>query len=321
MTQRVPIDLPGSVTAHFVVAVPEPAAFSAELVRAPLPPPSAAGGPAATARRLHAASRLVVGGGPAATSGWAGRLSAVAGPGDATASLPAATHHIVVTSTGPPATGPHEAMAARFLARSLAGRTGGVVVDVTANQALSRAGPAGAVPAADGGAFALGDEWLAVFVRYHEEVSAAGLVRVETAGLRRFALPELAMPHVPLGRMLTAVNIVRALAHRLLHDHWAWLAAHREEPVRWVDREHYAAARDVWRYWGARPVGGGGVWVRLSAGVGPAPDRVAWLEITPCTARPRDDWWAEEAAPVIPLLTSAPAAPPRVPRHRPTCLG
>jgi hypothetical protein len=321
VTQRLPIDLPSSVTAHFVIAVPDPAGFSTDLIRAPIPPAGEASGLAAAARRLHEASRLVVGGGPAATSGWAGRLAGVAGPGDATACLPGASHHIVVTSIGPPAAGPHEARAARFVARSLAARSGGVVVDVTANQALSRAGPAGAAPAAEAGAFTLGDEWLAVFVRYDEQAPDGGRVGVETAGLRRFALPELVMRQVPLGRMLTAVNIVRALAYRMLRDHWAWLSAHQGERVRWVDREHHAAARDVWRYWGARPVGGGGVRVRLSCRAGAAPDRAAELEITPCTARPHDDWWAEEAAPVIPHLTSAPAAPPRALRRRPACFG
>jgi hypothetical protein len=253
-------------------------------------------------------------------SDWRDRLCAVAGPGEATACLPGAAQHIVVTSAGPPATGPREAQAARFLARAIASRAAGVVVDITANQALSRAGPSGE-PRVEADTFVLGDDWIAVFVQCEDEDGAAGHVCVETAGLRRFGLCELTMRDVPLGRMLTAINIVRALAFRLLHEHWAWLSEHPGRAVRWVERERYAAARDVWRYWGARPVGGGGVRIRLSPWPDGPPSRVAMLEITPPGAHPAEDWWAGAAAPVIPLLTSAPAATGCGPRHRPAWHG
>src|SRR6266545_1388343 len=274
MTDRLPIELPSSITAHFVIAASGTTTTGADPIDEQLTSFGGTGALATLARDLFEASRLVVNGGPAATSGWHDQLCGVAGPGDETARLPDASQHIVVTSVGPPAAGPREAQAARFVARSIAARTAGVVVDVMANQALARGGgppgppgPPGA-PRGEADTFVLGDEWLAVFVDCDDTPATAGLVRVKTAGLHRFALPELAMRNVPLGRMLTAVNIVRAMAYRLLLESWAWLAGHPGEPVWWIEREQYAAARDVWRYWGARPVGGGGVWVRLSSRVG-----------------------------------------------------
>jgi len=302
MTDRLPIELPSSVTAHFVVAVPDATIFSVDVLREPLLSLAGPEALAVAARELVESSRLIVGGGPAATSGWRDRLCGVAGPGAETARLPGASHHVVVTSIGPPASGPREAQAARLLARSIAARVAGVVVDIAAKQAVSRVWPSGE-RRVEAETFVLGDDWLAVFVRCADEIAAGGRVRVETAGLRRFALPELTMRDVPLGRMVTAVNIVRALAFRLLRDHWAWLAAHAGEPVRWVEREHYVAARDVWRYWGAAPIGGGGVRVRLSPWPGGPPGRVAMLELVPPGPYQADGWWADEAGPVIPLLT------------------
>jgi hypothetical protein len=311
MTDRLPIEPPSSNTAHFLVAVPDMMVDAGPLDDL-VSSLGGAGPLAATARELFETSRLVVDAGPAATSGWHDRLCGVAGPGDETARLPGAVQHIVVTSAGPPAAGPREAQAARLVARSIAARTAGVVVDATANQALSGGDPSDA-PRGEAEIFVLGDEWLAVFVGYDHDAVTTGRVRVETAGLRRFALPELTTRDVPLGRMLTAVNIVRALAYRLLREYWVWLSAHPGQTVWWIERERFAAARDVWRYWGARPVGDGGVWVRLSPrGCGP-PDRLARLEITPAGATPGDDWWAAEASPAIPLLTSAPSAEPAPP--------
>ena len=314
MKDPLPIEPPISVTAHFVVAAPGLATPGADdSPEEPSSSPGAAavrhgGALAVTARTLIEASRLVVRAGPAATSGWRTRLCGAAGPHDETAWLPGASRHIVVTSTGPPAAGPREAQAARFVARSIAARTAGVVVDVMANQVLARGDPSDALRA-EADAFVLGDDWLAVFVSFDETAATAGRMRVETAGLARFALPELTMGDVPLGRMLTAVNIVRALAYRLLRDYWAWRAGHPGEAVWWIERERYAAAGDVWRYWGARPAEGGGVRVRLARGAGGPPDEVAPLEIGPCDAPACEAWWAEEAAPAIPLLTSAPRAP------------
>jgi hypothetical protein len=311
MTDRFPIQVPSSVTAHFIIAVPETTAVGAELLHAPLSLLGCGGALATTARELVESSRLILGGGPAETSGWRDRLRGVAGPGDETTCLLSATQHIVVTSIGPPAAGPREAQAARFLARSIATRAAGVLVDAMANQALSRAGSPGA-PRAEAESFVLGDDWLAVFVNGDGE-SEAGRVRVETAGLRRFALPELTMQNVPLGRMLTAVNVVRALAYRLLRDYWVWLAGQAGERVWWVQRECYAAARDVWRFWGAYPVVRGGVWVRLSPCVGGSADEIAKLEVGPSGAQSGEGWWADVAGPAIPLLRSAPAARARQP--------
>lgn len=314
MTERLPIEPPASVTAHFVVAAPGLTTAGADDAGAAWSltgdvAARRAGGPlAGAARELIEASRLAVRAGPAATSGWQARLRGVAGPRAETARLPGASRHIVVTSTGPPPAGPGEAQAARFVARSIAIRTAGVVVDVTANQVLAGGDPRDA-PCAESDAFVLGDDWLAVFVNLDEAATTAGRMRIETAGLARFALPELIMREVPLGRVLTAVNIVRALAYRLLRDCWAWRAGHPDEPVWWAERERYAAAADVWRYWGARPAGGGGVRVRLGRCAAWPPGEVAPLEIIPSDAPAGDAWWAEVAAPAIPLLTSAPRAP------------
>jgi hypothetical protein len=50
-----------------------------------------------------------------------------------------------------------------------------------------------------------------------------GALGIETRGLTRFGLPELAMERVDCERGLTAVNVLRTLAQHLITDHLTWV--------------------------------------------------------------------------------------------------
>jgi hypothetical protein len=299
MNGQIALEIPESVTTHFLVATNDAAPPGTGYVR-DLLSISTAGSLAVIARDLLESPLLYVKDESTATSDWRDRLRGVAGVEAEVEFVLQASHHVVVTSVAAPAAQPRHAQAARLVARLVAAATSGVAVDLAANHAFTAVDTAGT----ERDAFVLGDDWLATFVTCDDQASEPGRVRVETAGLRRFGLPDLTMRGVQFASMLTAVNIVRALAFRLVTEHWNWLADHPREPVRRLDRRQCAAGRHLWSYWGARPLSGDTVWVRLDS----RPNDPTLVEVSPAGNPRGDDWWTKVAAPAMPMLTSPPGA-------------
>ncbi|MDL4776386.1 hypothetical protein [Actinomadura xylanilytica] len=134
MSARLTLHVPASVTTRFLVATGEPATPDAAYLRDVL----GRTGPAHTARDLLGSPLLTVDGGHDAPTRWSDRLHALGGPADSLERVLGATRHIVVTSVAAPAAQPRHAQAARLAARTLAAATGGVAVDLAANQVLVR---------------------------------------------------------------------------------------------------------------------------------------------------------------------------------------
>ncbi|GGO83583.1 hypothetical protein [Nonomuraea cavernae] len=64
---------------------------------------------------------------------------------------------------------------------------------------------------------------------------ACGGLRVTSRGLRRFGLPEITLDGVACAHRLCAGNVLRMVAHRLVTDHLAFIAAHPGAARRVID--------------------------------------------------------------------------------------
>jgi hypothetical protein len=232
----------------------------------------------------------------AGDSDWAERLDVLAGRQGSLHRVQSADHHLVFTSVSPPAAQPSQDRAVRFTARLLAEQTGGAAADLAANVALG----AGVPPALERSRFVMADEWVVAFVNLDR--MAAERLQVETTGLQRFGLPDLSIETVPGDRVLTAVNLLRALSYRLLSDHWAWLASNPGQEFRRLSTTQVADSADLWRFWGARPVGEGGLPVRLVADRSGCPGCSPLLDVQPPPDRDPAAWW-KDAFDLIPPLT------------------
>ncbi|MCW2913344.1 MAG: hypothetical protein JWN52_1412 [Actinomycetia bacterium] len=306
MSDQLTLEIPESVTSHFVVATGLSTSLSPGDIRDLLGDAARRGAEAAslarTACELLDSPLVLVAGKRAGDSDWTARLDGVAGAEEEVRRLRWAEHHLVLTSVAPPAAQPRHAQAVRFMARVLAEHTGGLVADLAAGQTLS----AGEVPAGETERFVLADDWTAAFVGSDDEPEARVpeqevRIRIDTTGLARFGVPDLVARHVPGDRMITSINLLRALAYRLLAGHWDWLADHPGHRARTIDVEQHVDIRDLWRFWGARPVGDGGLWVRLAWGRPECPDCPDVLEVAPPEGRDPGDWW-DGVPEVIPSL-------------------
>jgi hypothetical protein len=318
MSDQLTLEIPEAVTTHLVVATGLSNRLGPGDVRGLLGDAGRWGAHAAslarTACELLDSPLLLIAGERAAGSDWTARLDGVAGAENDLRRLRWSEHHLVVTSVAPPAAQPRHAQAVRFVARVLAEHTGGIVADLAAGQTL----PSGEDPADEAERFVLADDWTAAFVGPDDEFEARipGAVpdpgqvriRVDTTGLARFTVPDLVARHVPGDRMITSINLLRALSHRLLAEHWNWLADHPGHRARRIESEQYVDVRDLRRFWGARPVGDGGLWVRLAWGRPDCPDCPDVLEIAPPDGREPGDWW-DKVPEATPSLAGALAGP------------
>jgi hypothetical protein len=263
---------------------------------------------ARTACELLESPLLLVAGERASDSVWTARLEGVAGAEGDLRRLRGAEHHLVLTSVAPPAAQPRHAQAVRFVARVLAEHTGGLVADLAAGQTL----PSAQVPADEVERFVLADDWTAAFVGPDDEFETPEpgqvRIRIDIAGLARFAVPDLVARHVPGDRMITSINLLRALSHRLLAEHWAWLAGHPGHRARRIEAEQHLDAGDLRRFWGAQPVGDGGLRVRLAWGRPDCPDCPDLIEVVPPDGRDPGEWW-QQIPEVTPCLAGALAGP------------
>jgi hypothetical protein len=135
------------------------------------------------------------------------------------------------------------------VARALSDEVGGLVADLATGEVLE---PFGFEH--EPRRWVLGQGWCSV---------RADGPDVRTGGLARFGLPELLAETVPADFVVHAMNLLRALAFRLLDDHWTWLAEHPAAHRREFGGDLELDSADLWRFWGARPFDTGALPVRL----------------------------------------------------------
>ncbi len=218
------------------------------------------------------------------------------------------THHIVVMGDVPPVSQPGHGQALRAITRAIAESCDGVVYDGWSHQVMSHAFRFGT----EHPEFCLADGWLATFVSGDEDARIARDegVGLMTAGLHRFALPELEAQDVPLRNSFAAVTLLRSLSVALLTEHWDWLACNPGARTRRLPSHRWAEGRDVWRYWSATPSGpvGGRVRVRLAPEPDDTEDHLPYLTVGPPSDfdAPAADWWNDVVDLAMPFVTKAP---------------
>ncbi|MWA05311.1 hypothetical protein F8568_034110 [Actinomadura sp. LD22] len=310
MGGRFMLEVPATVTTRFLVAT------QARTLPGPgrLPDAIGDGALAREAAAMLASARLVVEPVARPSGELKARFHRLAAPPGRLGTVVGARRHIAVTAAGPPAGQPRSAQAARLAARAVAAAVRGTVADLDSRRILP-----GSTPPAEPEAFALGHVWVSVFVAL--DPGAGARVRIDTAGLHRFGLPEVAARHVAFGDVLTAAHLVRGLAWQLVAEHTAWLRRGHRDRARGTRGERAVSAADVLRFWGTGPPGRacgdrGAATVRLGWTGTDCPDCRAAIELIPATRPPayappgaptppgdpaEDRWWraAAEAMPQI----------------------
>jgi hypothetical protein len=222
------------------------------------------------------------------------------------------THHIVVMGDMPPVSQPDHGQALRAIARAIAEACDGLVYDAWSHQVL----PHDFRHGLEHPEFCLADDWLATFISEGGGPSGerrvtprrAGL-QLTTAGLHRFALPELEARSVPVGNVFAAVTLLRCLAVTLLYEHWDWLACNPGASSRHLPDHAWVEGRDVWRYWAAEPTVtvGGRVHVRLQHAGEEGPEALPYLAVGPPSdfaGKPRE-WWNDVVDLSMPYVPEA----------------
>jgi hypothetical protein len=295
------LHIPETVASPFVVATADPPHDPSAVARARVGHPLAAGllDSPLVQIRIH----------PAGESGYADlmRNAAWVTPQERPL-LDKTTHHIVVTGHVPPVSQPDHGQALRAITRAIAESCDGIVYDGWSHQIMSHDFRFGA----EHPEFCLADGWLATFISGDEDAMIAKIegLRLMTAGLHRFALPELEAVDVPLGNSFAAVTLLRCLSVALLSEHWDWLACNPGARVRRLTGHRWAEGRDVWRYWASAPSGpvGGRVRVRLRCRAEESEEELPYLTVGPPADfnAPPADWWNDVVDLAMPFIAKAP---------------
>lgn len=330
MGGRFVLEVPASVTTRFLVAT------QARTLPGPgrLPDAIGDGALAREAAAMLASAGLVVEPVTRPSADLKARFHRLAAPHGRLGTVVGARRHIAVTAEGPPAGQPRSAQAARLAARALAAAVGGTVADLDSRQILP-----GAPPDAEPERCVLGRAWVSVFVTLDPGDGARA--RVDTAGLHRFGLPEVAARHVPYASVLAAANLVRGLTWQLVAEQTAWLGRGHRDRTRATRRDRAVSAADVLRFWGTGPQGPApgdaeSVTVRLGWTGTDCPDCAAAIEAVPpvrvpaaprasdspgpvpCASAPHagpaeDTWWRAAAEAMPKIARAAPDPPGRSP--------
>jgi hypothetical protein len=137
-----------------------------------------------------------------------------------------------------------------------------------------------------------------------------GGLHLVTAGMHRFALPELEATTVPVSNIFAAITLLRCLAVTLLDEHWDWLACNPGARSRRLPQHAWVEPRDVWRYWGAEPKDtiAGRVRVRLECTSESGPDALPYLSVGPPAdfGAPIAEWWNDVVDLAMPYVPKAP---------------
>jgi hypothetical protein len=294
------LDVPETVATPFVVATDHPPHDPVTAARARVRQPSAAdllGTPLVQISTL-----------PAGDSGYAELMDAAAWARPADRPLSHKfTHHVVVMGHIPPVSQPGHGQATRAIARAVAEACEGVVYDAWSHQVL----PHDFRHGTEHPEFCLADDWLATFItggEHHDR--PGGRVDLATAGLHRFALPELEARAVPTSNAFAAVTLLRCLSVVLLSEHWDWLACNPGARTRRLARVARVESRDVWRYWAAapRPTADGRVQVQLEESGEVGPKTLPYLSVGPPDdfASPACEWWNDVVDLAMPYVPRAP---------------
>ncbi|MFB4296599.1 hypothetical protein [Actinomadura sp. NTSP31] len=320
MGGRFELEVPESVTTRFLVAT------QSRTLPGPgfLPDAIGDGGLAREAAAMLESAGLVVEPVTRPSGELKTRFHRLAAPPGRLATVVGARRHIAVTAAGPPAGQPRSAQAARLAARTLAAAVDGTVADLDSRRILP-----GSPPPAEPERFALGREWVSVFVTV--DAGDGARARVDTSGLHRFGLPEVAARHVPYASMLAAANLVRGLTWQLVAEQAAWLGRGHRDRTRSTRHERAVSGADVLRFWGVgppdRPPGAcGSAAVRLGWTGTDCPDCPAAIELVPPVRLPapsppgpasraspppagpaEDQWWREVAAAMPQMARPDPA--------------
>jgi hypothetical protein len=291
------LDVPETVATPFVVATARPLPDPVEVARAQVRHPLAADlldTPLVHVRTL-----------PACESGFADLMAGAAwvSPDDRSV-LRKLTHHTIVMGHVPPVSQPDHGQATRAIARAIAEACAGVVYDAWSHQVLPHDFRFGV----EHPEFCLADDWLSTFIS--GDGASGDDLRLTTAGLHRFALPELEAQRVPVGNVFAAVTLLRCLAVTLLSEHWDWLACNPGTRSRPLRQHAWAEGRDVWHYWAAEPREEvtGRVRVRFSRIDGDGPKTLPYLAVGPpagFNAPPRE-WWNDVVDLAMPYVSAAP---------------
>jgi len=294
------LDVPETVATPFVVATARPLADPSSVARARVRRPLAAD--------LLGTPLVQINTRPAGESGYAELIesAAWARPEDRYL-LHKFTHHIVVMGHIPPVSQPDHGQATRAIARVVAEACDGVIYDAWSHQVLPHDFRYGV----EHPEFCLADEWLATFISGSDgPAGGRGGLRLMTAGLHRFALPELEARKVPLANVFAAVTLLRCLAVTLLYEHWDWLACNPGTRSRRLPQQAWVEGRDVWRYWAAEPKDdvGGRVRVRLQPTDRPVAETLPYLSVGPPAdfAAPIREWWNDVVDLAMPYVSAAP---------------
>ncbi|WP_395111396.1 hypothetical protein [Actinomadura sp. SCN-SB] len=337
MNGELEIPIPAQVASHFVVVtndtISDPTARLHQGLAA-LDTRAGAGGGAEGALRHCAVGflqeeRLVVHGHHPPATSWQHGLH-LAASADQLAFITRAGYHLVISSLAEPHLQPLAAQSARLAARLLARATHGVIIDQTTQRALPDSAPATQEPAT----FTLGDNWLAVAIHIpvhstvHSGLDGSSQTRALTRGLARFGLPEVETAGFPEDAASCAVDLLHALAWRLLTRHWSHLTDDPGATTCLLGTDQQVSTADLQRFWGATPTRPAGqVHLRLTKAGGDhaAPPQVPYgrsgLHVMP----PPDyhgalaTWWRTTVAPAMPAPDSTPDTPgrsPGSPRHR-----
>jgi hypothetical protein len=139
---------------------------------------------------------------------------------------------------------------------------------------------------------------------------AGGGLHLVTAGMHRFALPEIEATRVPIGNVFAAITLLRCLAVTFLEEHWDWLACNPGARSRRLPHHAWVEPRDVWRYWAAKPkdVIAGRVRVRLDCTGEDGPDGFPYLSVGPPAdfGAPIAEWWNDVVDLAMPYVSKAP---------------
>lgn len=190
-----------------------------------------------------------------------------------------AAEFAVVTAFGPITDQPRGVQVARAAACAIADALGGIAADLTTGLILKPSD----TPRTR---FVLADQWLGdVLPPFRangrctsaepdldpEGIDGCACVRVRTRGLRRFGLPELQMSDVACPHDLTALNVLRMTARRLLTAHWSWLATGPVTATRAIPADLRLSHNDLNDFWGT---------ARSTHAAPPAPSQVSLHPLT-----------------------------------------
>jgi hypothetical protein len=288
LTDHLIVNIPSSTTCRYVVATDRRMDHPEEFIIDLLAASSMAADEqlAGQLRRMIADSELRIRSHTADDSPCQAELAYVATPQDEDdQSLSTASRHIVIDSETSPAQQLQRARSIRGIARALADATDGQLADLcTAELLRPQRGIKG-----ERDWFCPADGWLGIDCRINPDggMDTGGPTECEclclfTRGLSRFGLPELVIDRVACTYDLAATNVMRGLAVRLLRR--LWTEPHARE-LR-LGEKVVVEPEDVWGYWGARPLFGLPVPLRLTwASRNDLPEGTTHLEL-----RPRPDF-------------------------------